>query len=119
MPPDETARLPAAPRKSYSGVRTPAGSVVAVTTAQQGVPSSRLLSLRHDLCKHMADFDWGASGPGSAQLALAILADYLPDARRAVQLHHHFKQDVVTGFPYEAWTLSDEALDRWLLHLDN
>ncbi len=119
MPPDTTARLSAVPRKSYSGVRTRAGSVVAVTVVQQGAPSSRLLSLRHDLCNHAADFHWGANGPGSAQLALAILADYLPDAKRAVELHHHFKQDVVTGFPYEAWTLSDEALDLWLLRLDN
>ncbi len=104
--------------KSYSGTRTSAGCVVTVTTTDEdGATHSRLLDPRHDIYNHSPDFEWGGGGRGSAQLALAILAEYLEDPALALELHQSFKVRVVAALPYEGWTLSDEDVAEAILHL--
>jgi hypothetical protein len=114
---EEDSPVPVA-TKSYSGTRTSAGCVVAVTTIDaDGSTHSRLLDPRHDICNHSPSFEWGGGGRGSAQLALAILAEYLEDPALALELHQSFKVRVVAVLPYEGWTLSDEDVAEAILHL--
>ena len=56
----------------YEGRRTPAGPIVTV--------DGHLLDPRLDLRNHSpTGFEWGYAGSGSAQLALALLADHMRD----------------------------------------
>jgi hypothetical protein len=70
------------------------------------------LPLRLDLFKHSpTDFSWGYGGNGSAQLALALLADALGDDDRALQLHQDFKFKVVACWPEgERWWITAEQI---------
>jgi hypothetical protein len=64
------------------------------------------LPLRLDLWNHSpTGLEWGYSGSGPAQLALALLAHALGDDERAVRLHQAFKARVVSRLPREGWTL--------------
>jgi hypothetical protein len=113
--------------RTYLGIRTPDGCVVTV----DGKP----LNPRLDLFNHSpTGFEWGYSGSGPAQLALAILVDHCrhvvaelyeqtgqamtldgdplsrADALRAVddmaiRGHQHFKALVVAGLPRDGWAL--------------
>jgi hypothetical protein len=104
--------------KTYSGIRTDVGCVVAVTTSREGgVTESRLLSPRRDFRNHSSDFDWGSASAGSAQLALAILADYLEDRELALELHRAFKLRVVASLAHDGWTLTDDDVAEAILQL--
>jgi len=58
-------------------------------------------------------FNWGYSGSGPAQLALAILLDVTGDADLAVSLHQDFKAAKVAGWG-EEWEISAEEVMRWV-----
>ena len=70
------------------------------------------LPMRLDLHNHSpTGFAWGYSGSGPAQLALAILADFLGNDDQAIAFHQAFKNLVVAGFPEEGgWHLSGEDI---------
>lgn len=71
-------------------------------------PSQRLRN-------HSPDgFQWGYSGSGPAQLALAILLDYTKDPERSQRLYQTFKNDFVRLFQDE-WSLEAHLIDRFLL----
>jgi hypothetical protein len=59
-------------------------------------------------------FMWGYGGSGPAQLALAILLEYVPK-EKAVALHQQFKWDVISKIdkqkPFE---LSEKEIRAWL-----
>jgi hypothetical protein len=71
------------------------------------------LAPRNDL-KDMSDgFNWGYGGSGPAQLALAILSDYLENDEAALSLFQAFKFRVIAGLPQEeGWTLTGEEIGR-------
>jgi hypothetical protein len=102
------------------------------------------LDPRLDLAnKSPSGFEWGFSGSGPAQTALAILVSHLIDPenhvavlaalgisvlppeeeRLGLQLHEYlavryfqkFKSRVVARLPYEGWELTGEEIERWLL----
>jgi hypothetical protein len=56
-------------------------------------------------------FTWGYSGPGSAQLALAICADYLGDDERALRIFESFKARCIVELKGQ----DDEPLQGWAL----
>jgi hypothetical protein len=75
-------------------------------------------------------FEWGDSGRGSADLALAILADYLNEVDDVLRylgrpwgrpppasLHYHqaFKKYVVSAWPKEGWELDPLVLTFFLI----
>ncbi|MGH6693352.1 MAG: DUF6166 domain-containing protein [Gammaproteobacteria bacterium] len=92
--------------KVYRGYRNPRG-YARVTV------NDRELPLRLDLSNHSpTGFEWGYGGSGPAQLALAILADYLDDAE-ALPLYQDFKRDVIAGLGDE-WRITGGAIDNWL-----
>jgi Family of unknown function (DUF6166) len=73
------------------------------------------LSLRLDLCSHSpSGFEWGHTGSGPAQLALAILADALRHDPSAIGLHQPFKFEVIAALPREEpWHMTtDEVLQK-------
>lgn len=73
------------------------------------------LPLRLDLANHSpTGFEWGYKGSGPAQLALAILAHFLGDDKKAFQLYQWFKQDMIAPLSREAWTIRAGDIVLWL-----
>jgi hypothetical protein len=55
-------------------------------------------------------FEWGYGGSGPAQLALAILADYLGNDDQAVVFHQDFKRCIIASLPYKGWILTGHEI---------
>jgi Family of unknown function (DUF6166) len=92
--------------KVYEGGRSLDGAVVTV----DGAP----LNPRVDIKRFSpAGFEWTYEGDGPRQLALAILADHLGDAQRALALTERFMQEVVAELD-NAWRLTSDEIDAAL-----
>ena len=77
------------------------------------------LSPRTDLCNHSPDgFNWGYGGSGPAQLALAILADFLQNDEKAIQLYQKFKFRVIASIQENEWQLSGDDIEKELLEIE-
>jgi hypothetical protein len=76
------------------------------------------LNLRLDLRNHSPTGpEWGYSGSGPAQLALAILCDALGDDERAQRLYQMFKFKVIAGLDRDQpWTMKAHAV-RMMAHI--
>jgi hypothetical protein len=93
--------------KVYEGRRE--GYVAEVTV--NGCP----LNPRLDLWNHSpTGFEWGYSGSGPAQLALALLADHLRNDYEAVRLHDEFKRAVVASLQRRGWRLTSQQIQESL-----
>jgi len=90
---------------TYKGIRDESSCSVSI--------EGRPLEPRLDLRSHGPAFDWGNDGAGSAQLALAILADHAGD-EIALRLHQEFKLAVIARLPQSRWTLSHDDIDHAL-----
>ena len=96
--------------KTYEGRRE--GYAVLVTV--NGHP----LNPRLDLWNHSpTGFEWGYSGSGPAQLALALVADHLAHDRQALDIYQRFKWAVVAGLPKKGWTLNSREIDQSLIRI--
>ncbi|MBI2474767.1 MAG: hypothetical protein HYV68_03625 [Candidatus Taylorbacteria bacterium] len=62
-------------------------------------------------------FDCGYNGSGAAQLALAILADYLANDQVADRLSQEFKWQIVTELPDGGWRMNGKQIDEILASL--
>lgn len=92
--------------KVYEGGRSLDGAVVTV--------DGRPLDPRFDIRKFSpAGFEWTYEGDGPRQLALAILADHLGDATRALALTERFMREVVADLD-NAWQLTSAEIDAAL-----
>lgn len=61
-------------------------------------------------------FQWGYGGSGPAQLALAILADFLRDDQEALQYYQNFKWNIIAQLPINTeFELSGQKIYDWLL----
>jgi hypothetical protein len=90
--------------KIYHGSRTEHGAAVVVEDDGE----FRSLDPRRDLRNHSpTGFEWGYSGSGPAQLALALAADVLGDDERAQDVYQQLKFKLVGGLPDEGWTISE------------
>jgi len=96
--------------KVYTGTRSADG--LAYVEVEEPNKPARLLAPRIDLFKHCATgLDWGYSGNGPKQCALAILADALGDDLRAVLLHGGFHFYIVSALPrHLPWHLTAEQV---------
>jgi hypothetical protein len=76
------------------------------------------LQERQDVINHSpTGISWGYSGSGPAQLALAILLDYLGDEQEARSEYQHFKFKVIARLPQNAeWTLTGRQIEQALKH---
>ncbi len=71
------------------------------------------------MVNHSQRFEWGYGGSGPAQLALAILLDYLGgDVEKALKYHQDFKFMVIANLPKEGWALPAELVKEALRRLD-
>jgi hypothetical protein len=104
------------PERIYQGRREMGNTIVTVNDADRPDGHSvRILPERLDLHSHsVTGFEWGYGGSGPAQLALAILADYLDDDRQALDLHQEFKFKVIAGLPVESWKITGQDIDKAL-----
>ena len=70
----------------------------------------RVRALRPDrslkLLEHSRDgFEWGYAGSGPAQLALAILLDYMACPQIALRFHQEFKSRFIAQLPQRRWEI--------------
>jgi hypothetical protein len=92
--------------KIYEGGRSLDGAVVTV----DGEP----LNPRYDLRQFSkTGFEWTYEGDGPRQLALALLADHLGEAQRALTLTEIFMRTVVAELD-NAWRLTSEDIESML-----
>ena len=86
--------------KTYAGDRTIDGIIVTV--------DDEPLDERLDIGRYSENgFEWTYDGPESRQLALAILADHLDDADRALSLVEPFTREVVANFD-NTWEMTSD-----------
>lgn len=98
--------------KFYSGERTASGCVVKVRNEYDDLTCN--LPPRSDLINHSPDgFEWGYSGSGPAQLALAILADALT-GEEALGLYQRFKTDVIAQMRGQSWIMTEQQVADWV-----
>lgn len=91
--------------KTYVGRRDEHEHAVVTVVDEAG---ERPLPLRRDLRDHSLEYNWGYGGSGPAQLALAILADFLGDPVEAEAQHQDFKVHVIAHLPQrEPWRLTE------------
>ncbi|MDP2953327.1 MAG: DUF6166 domain-containing protein, partial [Chloroflexota bacterium] len=70
---------------------------------------------RLDLWNHSpTGFEWLYLGSGSAQLALAILAQVTGDDVYARARHQQFKEEVVAKWAGKAWDISADEVLAWV-----
>jgi len=76
------------------------------------------LNPRYDLKRLSATgFEWTYEGQGPAQLALALLADYLEDDERALRLYLPFMREIVANFGNE-WQFTEDDMAAAVAVLD-
>jgi len=97
----------------YTGKIVNDGEVKDVDRIVQRDGKGEPINPRFDLANHSpTGFCWGYGGSGPAQLALAILADYLKDDQRARSLYQGFKDRVIARLPIdEDFTLADREIE--------
>ncbi|MCA9071157.1 MAG: hypothetical protein KDA84_19650 [Planctomycetaceae bacterium] len=113
-----TTNTPSPYDRVYRGERQPdpETGVLEVLVTVSDEQSVRLLNPRLDLWNHSpTGFEWGYGGSGPAQLALAILADFLNDEEAAVSLHQKFKFQVIAGLPKRNWELSAHQIAAFVI----
>lgn len=93
--------------RQYQGRRLKNGA--SSVTVREGLKRARPLPMRQNVRNHSpTGFEWGYSGSGPAQLALAILMDAFGkvEEERALRLYQKFKASVIAALPRDAWTLT-------------
>lgn len=102
------------PDRIYIGYRNArAGPVVCVGTRELSPAYSQWV-------KRVTNegFEWGDIGPGSAQLALALLLDATRgDKVTSLALYQEFKFEVVASWAFLGWASSANAITRWIAAL--
>jgi hypothetical protein len=66
------------------------------------------------LWNHSDGFEYGYGGSGPAQLALAILLDFLNDKERAVKLHQRFKFHFIGRIGDPGGTVTEREIAEWI-----
>lgn len=98
--------------KRYTGTRTPDGCRV---TVHDGDGPARPLPLALSVRRHSpSGFEWGYTGSGPAQLALAVCHDLLRDREAALAVYQTFKRDVVSRLTGPDWELTEDVIRRSL-----
>jgi len=97
--------------RGYAGRRHADGTTV---TRPDGSPLELEPSL--EAWRHSpSGFEWGFSGSGPAQLALALLLlDHTGDSVMAQAHYQRFKADVVARWRDKEWRLDPNEIDAWL-----
>lgn len=98
--------------KTYVGQRHDNGVVVSVREEGR---HGRVLDPRLDLRNHSpTGFEWGYSGSGPSQLALALLADVMGDEEIAQRYYQTFKSTFVARWEKPGFKITDAEIKSWL-----
>ncbi|WP_224215067.1 DUF6166 domain-containing protein [Natrinema longum] len=99
----------------YVGYRQRGRAVVEKLPEQERLTPDRSLKLVNH---SPSGFEWGYSGSGPAQLALALLLDYTEDEEFALTHYTQFKNEVVSQLecagPTEHWRLTSSEIESAL-----
>ena len=105
-------------QRSYNGWRSYQGTWVEgrIYGDDGHLASHYRLPLHLEIANHSPTVhEWGYSGSGPAQLALALLVDFTGNDGYAQALHQQFKLDVIAQLPIEeAWVITGEYLETWV-----
>lgn len=115
----------------YVGVRLggdAAAPALVVVTYWRDRELLGFVPLKHHVLHSPTGFNWGYGGSGPADLALAILLDFLqedpaPERLRrglspAWQVHQPFKWVFVAKFPDAGWALPEHFIAAWLAQVE-
>jgi hypothetical protein len=104
--------------KVYRGIRGADGT--AHVQVEEPDKPDRLVAPRTDLLKHCSTgLDWGYSGNGPAQCALAVLADALGDDLRALRVHQGFHFYVIAALPrHLTWQLNEAQIIKTVTEIE-
>jgi hypothetical protein len=109
------SRTSADPDVIYVGYRRRGRAIVENQSDEQQLTPDRSLKLANH---SPSEFEWGYSGSGPAQLALALLLDYTGDEAFALDHHQEFKTEVVSQLectgPNGCWRLTSSDIDAVL-----
>ena len=113
----EEAAAPTLRERAYHGCRQQDGSCE-VWVEESAVTGSgfarRALPLCLDIREHSpTGFQWGYSGSGPAQLALALLFDVIGDREIAERYYQSFKREFVVGFP-ASWSITGTQIREFV-----
>ena len=94
--------------KEYSGTRLPDGSTIVMVSSRDALYP---LDWRLDIADHSpTGLNWGYSGDGPTQLALALAADHLGSDDPPSHITFLLKQEIVRGLPYPEWKFTSEDI---------
>jgi hypothetical protein len=95
------------PANVYEGVRDKTGTRIFINGQTLDIRPSLALANHSP-----TGFEWGYSGSGPSQLALAILINEMP-SDRALDIYQSFKEDMISrlGSP---WRMTSAEIAEWL-----
>jgi hypothetical protein len=91
----------------YVGVRDEGGLSVFMDGTLLSPRKSRLVH------RHSERFEWGYTGAGPAQLALAVLIEEC-GPEEAARRYRRYRRDVISSLHTERWTFTSHEVQRWL-----
>jgi len=98
----------------FIGVRMDDQCIVFRSTSR-AFSIEKKLDPRYDLINHSPDgFEWGYSGSGPAQLALAICASVLNNDSLALSVYQEFKDTVIADIKTSSWTLPESKVKEYI-----
>lgn len=63
--------------------------------------------------RHRAALDWGTTGMGSAELAYAILNEFV-GPELAEKYHQQYKEEIISKIPNDGGSISNQEVTLWL-----
>lgn len=81
------------------------------------VEDSHSEPLVHTFLFNQCGFDWGNTGPGSRDLAYALLLDYRAQPDWALEHHRFLLSDFVQFFDDAQWFLAFSQVKAWVSNL--
>lgn len=95
--------------KVFKGVRSD-NNICSVTVQQVDAPTYYLYDFLNVRNHSPSGFEWGYSGSGPAQLAVAILCDIYGPESAEVLMYQDFKSAVIVQLPKEKWELTEQNI---------
>ena len=110
--PDDQRILPSAPAREIRVVCSREGRRAVVSLV--GADGRSLATVDHRLVYHSPDgFEWGYGGSGPSELALNLLACFVPPGE-AWRLHQPFKWQFLAGMDKQGGAIEAGEITKWI-----
>jgi hypothetical protein len=100
--------------KVYIGLRNPKDSFDLMISVHERNFTMVSRRLAHIIKHSPTGMEWGYMGSGPADLAYAILTDFIGCDYIVEKLYMKFKDDYVARFPRDRWEIYGYEIDAWL-----